>query len=65
MEYFEYAQEREFEGKAYRLSYRMGRRKKIRRAKINESYIYREALHCLWREHEKEVRDFEKRRKYR
>lgn len=61
--FFEYEQEREFEGRAWRKS--AGRRKKrIRRKIINDSYVYRQALNLFWTENEQFVLDFEKREKY-
>jgi hypothetical protein len=63
--YLEYKQERDSEGKAWRMYTLAGRRKRIRRKRINDSYIYRQALNLFWTENEKFVLDFEKRERYR
>ena len=63
--YLEHQQEIVFEGKAYRMGGRRGKRKRIRRDRINDSYVFREALHSYWREMEEEVTAFEKREGYR
>jgi hypothetical protein len=59
-------QEEQFEGKAYivRSRGRFGRRRKrIKRPKINPSYIFNEALNSYWIEKEEEVVSFEKKQK--
>jgi hypothetical protein len=68
-------QEEEFGGKAWRMSsphMRGGRprgrrygRERIKRTKINQSYIYRKALNLYWSENEQRVTDFEKGQRYR
>ena len=68
--YLEHQVEKKFEGKAWRMSasyYSRGkrRRKRIRRPRINNSYIYREALKLYWLENEQHVISFEKSKKHR
>ena len=63
--FLEHQVEKEFGEKAWRLSasyYRRGkrRRKRIRRPRINNSYIYREALKLYWFENEQHVITYEK-----
>lgn len=55
--YLEHEQEERFGGKAWRMS---SRRRRIRKEKINESYVYREALNSYWNEKEQAIRDFER-----
>jgi len=61
--YLENEQDRHFEGKSWRMRSSLGRRKRVRREAINESYIYRQALNLFWAENEERVIDFEKRGK--
>jgi hypothetical protein len=63
-EYFEYEQDRDFEGKSWRVHNIGMRRKRIRRKTINVSYIYRQALNLFWCENEKYILDFEKNNRH-
>ena len=64
-DFIEYQVEEEFEDKAWRWGHKKGKRKRITRPTINNSYIFREALYCYWIENELQVRDFEKSKRYR
>ncbi len=59
-EFFKHAQNEELGGRHY-ITIAGRRRKIIKRDKINDAYIYREALKLFWLENEKYVREFEKR----
>jgi hypothetical protein len=65
--FFEDKQERRFENKEYVLGnpqrYR-GRfhRKRIKREKINNSFVFNEAFNYYWNDKEMEIHDFEKNR---
>jgi len=61
--FFEHKQEEEFEGKRYRRFRdfsRGGKRRVIRRKRINDSYILRLTLHSYWVNNEVQIIDFEK-----
>jgi len=64
-EFLEHQVEKEFEGKAWRMSPRRRKRKRIRRPEMNYTYIYREALNLFWGTNEQQITAFEKSKKYR
>jgi hypothetical protein len=59
--FYDWEQEQRFDGREFILDSEKyhGRRRRIRRKKINNAYIFREALKCLWLEKEEEIIDFE------
>lgn len=63
LKYFEEEQEERFGGKEYNYTsggYRR-KRKRILRERINESYVYSQALNSFFNENEEEIIEFEKR----
>jgi hypothetical protein len=64
--YLEYEQDERFKGKAWRWHTYAGRReRRILRKRINDSYVYRQALDLFWNELERKVLDFEELKGYR
>jgi len=62
--FLEYQVEEKFEDKAWRWGRKRGKRKRIRRPRINNSHIFRQALYYYWSEIELQVIAFESK-KYR